>query len=187
MTMNVDQWVLDRAVAALQLLLDSPLDAAGIEAAAVAAGWPEFQNLAGISVFKRVSLLRPSFEIPTRSVVMALGDAAPANRPQTRVLHGSVAVPASLGGGFNNLIAQFLGHAVPSAGPLRLKLLDSHVRPVDGLYRWATDGELLDVLAPDERLVIARLRTDRALSSVDISVFAAPTSETMPSWARYSL
>lgn len=187
MTMATDQWVFDRAEAALRLLAAASMERVAVEAAAVAAGWPEFTDLKGPSVFTRVSLLRPPVETPGRTVVMALGDAAPVARPHTRVLHGSVAVPAALGAELNRLVALSLGHRVPTAGPLRLKLHEGGVRRVDGLYRWASDAELLEVLAPDERLVIATLRTAGALSAVDISLFAADISGAIPAWARYSI
>jgi hypothetical protein len=184
MSMVMDQWMFDRAQAGLRLLLAAPPEMAAAEALAVAAGWPDFGDLLGSSVFTRVSLLLPPVEIPGQTVVLALGDAAPSTRPQARVLHGAVAVPAAQGGELNRLVTQTLGHPIPAAA-LRLKLNEDGVQPVDGLDRWASDAELLDNLAPGERLAIINLRTAGALISVDISVFAADATQTMARRSRY--
>ena len=184
MSMAMDRWVFDRAQAALRLLLAAPPELAAAESSAVAAGWPDFADLQGSSVFSRVSLLLPPAEISAQAVVLALGDTAPSTRPQARVLHGAVAVPVAQGAGLGRLVAETIGQPV-SAAALRLKLYEGAVRAVDGLDRWASDAELIGTLAPGERLAITSLRTAGALSSVDISIFAAASLPARAARTRY--
>jgi hypothetical protein len=184
--MTMDRWVFDRALAALRLLLAAPPELAAAESLAVAAGWPDFTDLQGSSVFTRVSLLLPQAEISAQAVVLALGDAAPPTRPLAHVLHGAVAVPVAQGSELGRLVAETLGQPV-SATALRLKLHEGAVHAVDGLDRWASDAELIDNLALGERLAITSLRTAGALSSVDISIFAAAALPTRAARTRYSI